>query len=597
MKIVVAGMLALALLIAGSEVHGQSDPFGITDTVGLVPVVTAGPEGGQLEFRVDLYVFNDEGISGATMGFTWDNPKVQMDSARPSALAETSFTAGIFVYQYDDLAITNTNRLFLFGGLSFFTPLPAGTAPALWASYYFTAEGWMETDAVVFDTLNWGMGADWLFVEFESGGELLPAWTGPIIVPSSPSHLSISPPELSFATVLGEGNPDNQSLTISSGTPLGFEVAANEPWMTLAPTSDTTPAAITVSVDVSGLGVGNYYDTLVVTSAEATNAPQLVPVTLTIAEPYELVITPDTIYVESTEGAPLNPDPESFSVAETLGRAIPFSISETSTWFGGAVAGGTTPALVSLNFDIAGLTEGTYLDSIAVTSPLASETSYVFVRLTLGPPLLANLVITPASVNIIMPENSGEVLGGAKCRDIIIESDNLPLAFTLGCSQPWPELRSESLVTPTVVTVFPHAEGLAPGDYLDTITVASDAAANSPQLVPVHVTILPDADQDGVPDMYDNCPLVYNPGQENSDSTGPGDACCCEKCGDTDLSGEIQLPDVTFLIAHIFRSGPGCGCPMHQDIDADGDTDVSDLTQLIRYVYRGGSEPVTCEAR
>jgi hypothetical protein len=35
----------------------------------------------------------------------------------------------------------------------------------------------------------------------------------------------------------------------------------------------------------------------------------------------------------------------------------------------------------------------------------------------------------------------------------------------------------------------------------------------------------PDADQDGVPDTEDNCPLVHNPGQEDSDGDGVGDVC------------------------------------------------------------------------
>jgi hypothetical protein len=34
-----------------------------------------------------------------------------------------------------------------------------------------------------------------------------------------------------------------------------------------------------------------------------------------------------------------------------------------------------------------------------------------------------------------------------------------------------------------------------------------------------------DVDADGVTSVCDNCPTIYNPGQENADGTGPGDAC------------------------------------------------------------------------
>ena len=35
----------------------------------------------------------------------------------------------------------------------------------------------------------------------------------------------------------------------------------------------------------------------------------------------------------------------------------------------------------------------------------------------------------------------------------------------------------------------------------------------------------PDTDDDGVENVLDNCPFIYNPGQEDSDGNGVGDAC------------------------------------------------------------------------
>jgi hypothetical protein len=50
-------------------------------------------------------------------------------------------------------------------------------------------------------------------------------------------------------------------------------------------------------------------------------------------------------------------------------------------------------------------------------------------------------------------------------------------------------------------------------------------------LSPTPLTVVADADGDGVPDSQDNCPFRANPGQEDADGDGVGDA--CDNCPDT----------------------------------------------------------------
>ena len=59
---------------------------------------------------------------------------------------------------------------------------------------------------------------------------------------------------------------------------------------------------------------------------------------------------------------------------------------------------------------------------------------------------------------------------------------------------------------------------------------------------------IPDTDGDGIPDYLDNCPLVFNPGQEDADGDGVGDA--CDNCPDT------YNPDQ----ADLDRDGVGDAC-------------------------------------
>jgi VCBS repeat-containing protein len=84
-------------------------------------------------------------------------------------------------------------------------------------------------------------------------------------------------------------------------------------------------------------------------------------------------------------------------------------------------------------------------------------------------------------------------------------------------------------------------------------------AAGSQTVLPIHVTLCVDADQDGICDDVDNCPGSANPDQADRDGDGTGDA--CDNCPDDPNKTE-----------------PGaCGCGVADtDSDNDGTPDCND---------------------
>ena len=116
------------------------------------------------------------------------------------------------------------------------------------------------------------------------------------IHPLPKPKISLSPTSLSFTAVEGGANPPSQTVTITNSGPLGstlnWSATSSAAWLSLSPTSGSLASGasqpMTVSVDISGLGAGTYNATITVSDPNATNSPQTVSVTLTVAVPAKL---------------------------------------------------------------------------------------------------------------------------------------------------------------------------------------------------------------------------------------------------------------------------------------------------------------------
>ena len=62
-------------------------------------------------------------------------------------------------------------------------------------------------------------------------------------------------------------------------------------------------------------------------------------------------------------------------------------------------------------------------------------------------------------------------------------------------------------------------------------------------------------------------------------------------CGDANDDTEVDIDDVTFLIAYIFSGGPPPANPEAADPDCSGDIDIDDVTYLVSYIFLDGPEP------
>ncbi|RKZ11504.1 hypothetical protein DRQ53_15940, partial [bacterium] len=69
---------------------------------------------------------------------------------------------------------------------------------------------------------------------------------------------------------------------------------------------------------------------------------------------------------------------------------------------------------------------------------------------------------------------------------------------------------------------------------------------------------------------------------------------CCEQRGNVDHLGDINVSDLTYLVAYLFQNGFPPPCEEEGDVDASGAINVSDLTSLVAYMFSGGPGPLPC---
>ncbi|GMU24032.1 MAG: hypothetical protein AMXMBFR13_41090 [Phycisphaerae bacterium] len=207
---------------------------------------------------------------------------------------------------------------------------------------------------------------------------------------SSPT-ISRTPATLSPSVQQG-GNPANQTFSVSNsgaGT-LSYSISDNVSWLSCNPTSGTSTGeadTITVSYTASGLTAGTHNATITISDPAATNNPQTIAVTLTVAPPPAISRSPSTLAPSCTQGT--NASNQTFTVSNSGGGTLSYSISDNVSWLSCSPTSGTSTGeqdTITISYTTSGLSTGTHNGTITITDPAASNNPQtIAVTLTVNP--------------------------------------------------------------------------------------------------------------------------------------------------------------------------------------------------------------------
>jgi len=487
--------LLIILFVASIFACGSvmADEGGAKDTVDMILTIQPDSAAGLLDIELELWVFDDaDTLNGVSIGFGWDNPKIQMVDAVAEAALLAGFTPPIF-YDSDEIDTTNERQRFQLVGLRLFTPgIWPNPVKQHWATYYMqAATDWTTSDVVHIDTFAFNSGTTYKFVS-STGGDYFPHWVGEVTItdvnPSLPKNIVLSEDTLYFSAIEGGSNPAPQFFDVTSDAEnFAFTLTEGATWLFKNPSSGTTPQAVEVSVNLLGVTDGTYFDSIEVASSSADNSPQFVFVELLVEQPPPTIGVSQSAFFFNAIAGEANPSDQILTITNTGGSVLNWSLTNSETWLTLDLLSGSDSADINLSVDITSLPFGEYYDTITVSDPNATN-SPVLIPVTLSVASdLPQIEVLPSDFNIIIIELSKLI---QKDDYFVVEPRDLTIQnASVGTMNFWIEeaapridsVAPDSGTAPQVVEVaFSVPQDITYGDYFDTLWVYSNEAINSP---------------------------------------------------------------------------------------------------------------------
>jgi len=329
------------------------------------------------------------------------------------------------------------------------------------------------------------------------------ALNSPVIIPVTlqvtSGTLSLSTNTLGFTFIPGGSAPVAQTVQVNgNGGALSFNATpatvSGGNWLSVTPTSGTTPGSLSISVNPSGLAAGSYGGTVVVTAPNAAGSPQTIQVTLAVNAGTITASPSPSAGLTFTQGAGGSGPAQTITVSST-----PVSVSFTATattvsggsWLLVTPSSGTTTGTVQVSVNATNLALGTYTGAVTITAAGASGSPIAYpVTLTVVTPITITATPTALSfaalLNATAPAAQSVQLSATGSAGGAVAAFPFAAAVTTTSGGTWLSVTPTSGTDPGSISVSVNPVGLAAGAYTGKVTVTS---TNQNGATPATVTV------------------------------------------------------------------------------------------------------------
>ena len=179
-----------------------------------------------------------------------------------------------------------------------------------------------------------------------------------------------------------------------------------------------------------------------------------------------------------------NPPSQSIQVSNSGAGTLSWTASDNASWLSLSPASGTNAGTITASVNIAGLAEGTYTATIVVSATGATNSPQsVSVTLVIAGP---NLGVSPSALVFNgfqgQPNPAPDTL-------MISNLGGGTINWTASSTGSWLSLSTLLGTAPSNVTTQADITGLAIGTYSGSVTITASGAKNSPQTIPVTLSV------------------------------------------------------------------------------------------------------------